>query len=106
MNLKCNKTNCKYNNAFACKAKEVHITENTDCETFDKDYDKSPEELKKMQADMFELGEDMAQYKHGDKVKIKCSAKCVFNRDGDCSANGITVIDKLTDGICGTFVKE
>ena len=106
MNLKCNKANCEHNCKFSCNAKEVHIARNTDCKTFRKDANKTEEQLLAMKADMFELSNDMLHYKGAKDIDIKCKADCVFNNNGNCNANGITVLEKNTDGICGTYIKS
>ena len=47
---------------------------------------------------------NFAGYRHTKKLTLKCDAKCLFNREGFCIANGITV-DDLGDAKCVTFNK-
>lgn len=106
MDLRCNKTNCKHNKNYSCMAKEVHIAKNTDCRTYDRDFTKTPNNLPDVSRDMFEVAPEIASYKHDNKMNVKCNAKCLFNKDGRCNANGITVLEKKNDGVCGTFIEE
>ncbi|MGN1212713.1 MAG: hypothetical protein ACI4TZ_01605 [Christensenellales bacterium] len=106
MDLRCNKTNCKHNKCYCCTATEVHIAKNTDCRTYDKDPEKTPDKLQDVSRDMFEVAPEIAGYKHDNKMNVKCNAKCLFNKNGLCNANGITVLEHKKDGICGTFIEE
>lgn len=106
MDLKCNKTCCCHNDKYCCCAKEILIGSRTDCKTFEKDSNKTPEKLQDVSKDMFESAPDIKSFKHTKDVKINCNASCIFNKDGKCNANGITVLEGSSDGICGTFVKE
>lgn len=106
MDLRCNKTNCKHNKCYGCKAKEVHIAKNTDCKTYDRNPEKTADKLQDVSRDMFEFAPEIASYRHDDKMNIKCNAKCLFNKNGNCNANGITVIEGKKDGKCGTFIAE
>jgi len=90
----------------ACNADEVHIAKNTDCKTYQKDATKSADTLQDVSKDMFEVAPNISEYKHNDKLKIKCNAKCLFNKSGKCNANGITVLNEQEDGVCGTFIEE
>lgn len=106
MDLRCNKTNCKHNKCYSCGASEVHIAKNTDCRTYDKDPSKTPDKLQDVSRDMFETAPEIAKYRHDNKMNIKCNAKCLFNKKGICNANGITVLENSSKGVCGTFIEE
>lgn len=106
MDLRCNKTDCKYNNRYACTAKKVEIAKNTDCHTYQKDPQKTKVNLQDVSKDMFEIAPNVERYKHNDKLCVDCKAKCLFNKSGKCNANGITVLESDKDGICGTFIAE
>ena len=106
MDIRCNKTNCKHNKNYACKAKEIHIAKNTDCKTFDKDVQKSKSNLQDVSRDMFEVAPQIENFSHSDKLCVDCFARCLFNKQGKCNANGITVVETDTKGYCGTFIEE
>ncbi|MBQ0017240.1 MAG: DUF1540 domain-containing protein [Clostridiales bacterium] len=104
MDLRCNKLSCKYNNKTTCKAKEIHVSEKTVCKTFERDKDKKQEKPSKV---MFEQAPEFAPFRQKQNTDIKCNAKkCLFNKDGLCHANGITILDGKTDGVCGTFIEK
>jgi hypothetical protein len=55
---------------------------------------------------MFEAGTDFIPANYNVDTKISCSAKCLFNKDNVCVANGITVMgDSDKEASCLTFVK-
>lgn len=106
MDLRCNKTNCKHNKCYSCTATEVHIARNTDCRTYDRDFTKNASNLQDVSRDMFEVAPEVASYRHDNKMNVKCNAHCLFNKNGLCNANGITVLENKKDGKCGTFIEE
>lgn len=106
MDLRCQKTDCKHNNCYACMAKEVHIAKNTDCKTFDKNFEKTENNLQDVSRDMFEIAPEIGNFSHSDKLCVDCKAKCLFNKMGKCNANGITVLQNSEKGFCGTFIEE
>ena len=106
MDLRCNKTNCKHNNKYACTASEVHIARNTDCRTYDRDFVKTANNLQDVSRDMFEVAPEISDYSHEDKLCVDCHAHCLFNKMGKCNANGITVLEDSKTGFCGTFIEE
>ena len=106
MDIKCRKTSCKYNNAYTCRARDVNISGHTSCLTFDADAEKSAEDFSK---NMFEADtENYANSRHIREVNLICdSTHCLFNKEGKCSANGITVIDEgHSKTACATFIEE
>lgn len=104
MDLRCNKTNCKFNDRYSCKAKEIHVSEKTSCRTYEKEPNKvCPEKLSKI---MFEQSPEIAPFRAKENVNVECHADCLFNKKGLCKANGITVLDGKKDGICGTFIEK
>ena len=106
MDIRCNKTDCKHNHKYSCKAKEIHIAKNTDCRTFDKSFEKTKSNLQDVSRDMFEVAPEIAKFSHNDKLCVDCYANCLFNKIGKCNANGITVLETDKKGICGTFIEE
>ncbi len=105
MDLKCKKTTCKYNNKYSCHAKNILIGTSTECTTYEKAI-KLPDKIVDASKTMFEAAPEIEPYRHIKDVKVGCNAKiCLFNKDGRCNANGITVLEGK-EGYCGTFIKE
>lgn len=104
MDIKCNKTVCKYNNCYCCSAGEINVARNAECKTYTKDDNKS--HLQDVSKTMFEASPEIAPFRHSKDIDISCSAHCLFNVNGVCNANGITVLEGKHIGRCGTFVEK
>ena len=91
--LKCKKTDCEYNKNYNCGAKEVEIEKDTECETYKK-------------SDIKETEEKIDQPAVRKNIEVGCSADCIFNRQFECAANGITVEPCLSANCpnCATFM--
>ena len=97
--LKCGMKDCHYNKGYCCCAKEINVSESTDCKTYDPDPTKN--------RSLFEAGEDFVRSDYSVDTKVACGAKCIFNREGTCIANGITVMGQgESDAACLTFIKD
>ena len=106
MDIRCNKTDCKHNNKYACMAKEIHVSKNTDCRTYSKDLEKTKKNLQDVSRDMFEIAPEIGDFSHRDKLCVDCNAKCLFNKNLKCNANGITIVEEDKKVFCGTFIEE
>ena len=96
--LKCGLKNCIHNRAYCCAAKKISVDESADCTTYQADEAK--------RRSLFEAGDDFVTRDYSVDTFVKCEAKCVFNKDRHCYANGITVMnDKADDAMCLTFIK-
>lgn len=98
MNIRCRKINCKFNHAATCHAKEVKVCRGANCDTYQKDPDKTNVEL------ATELAPTMP-----NNVPLRCTAAaCLFNRDCRCAANGIAVVDneESNQADCATFIER
>lgn len=104
MDLRCNKLDCKYNDRYACRAKDIHVSKQTECRTYEHDKDK--ENIEKISKTMFESAPEIAPFRAKEDVGVLCHANCLFNKDGKCKANGITILEGKKDGICGTFIEK
>lgn len=102
MDLKCRKLNCKYNNGFACQAKNIAIKRELSCGTFKLDPDKR---VRDTSICMFDEAPTYSKHREKKNMKVVCSATCLFNEQGFCNANGLTVnvIDECP--YCITYVK-
>ncbi len=102
MDIRCRKTNCRYNDRLTCRAKEINISEKTICKDYS--YTDSSIDISKK---IFESDEPpkVSPYRHNKKITLNCSAKCLFNENGKCIANGITLCDSNKTAKCITFMK-
>lgn len=107
MDLKCKKTTCRFNHNYSCTAKDILIGKDTECTTYERSNKKSPKNLQDVSKNMFETAPEIDPYRHIRSVNINCNAKnCIFNKDGKCNANGITVLEGKTIGLCGTYIDQ
>ena len=96
--LKCGLTECSYNKAYACSAKQIEVTDGAGCKTF------KPEDNKR--DTHFEVAEDFAKRSFDVDTVVFCKADCIFNKESVCRASGITVLgDMEQDAVCATFMK-
>lgn len=97
--LKCGLKGCKYNKGYCCCSKEINVDCNTDCTTY------APDENKRKS--LFEAGDEFARADYSVDTTVSCGADCVFNKDGRCVANGITVMGEGdSEATCLTFIKK
>lgn len=100
MEIICRKTCCKYNNNFACMAGGINVEETAICHTFEESDKKEIDSSKKLYKKPVNYNN---KYRYGSKLCIGCKAKCQFNHQGECQANGITVNDLKEKPYCITF---
>ena len=105
MDLKCRKTQCKYNNGFTCVARGgITVSEHTRCDTFELDENKDIRDTSRC---MFEEAPTYAPHREKKSLKVGCSAsKCLFNENGNCIANGLTINAIAESPLCMTFIKK
>ena len=103
MDLRCRKTTCKYNKDLTCLAKEINISEKFICSSFKEDTTKKEKDFSSL---IFtEKPPIVADYKHIKDACLKCHAKCLFNKNFKCIANGITINAPNNTPKCITFMK-
>ena len=104
MDLRCRKTNCKFNHNLTCTAKDIKISEKTVCMDYTLERGKGSIDFSKM---IFtENMPKIDDYKHLKDMCLKCDAKCLFNCETHCIANGITINMSSNDTPkCMTFMK-
>lgn len=101
MDIRCRKTNCKYNNSLTCMASGIVISDGLTCMQFERG-----EKGKDFSMKIFdEEIPDIAAYRHTKNLTLKCKAKCLFNNKCACIANGITVNHVSEVPKCITFLK-
>lgn len=97
--LKCGLTNCKFNRGYCCCSREISVNSNTDCKTF------TPQQSQRTEST--EMSSEFVKADYSVDTEVSCNADCLFNREGHCVANGITVTnDHGTGASCLTFVKK
>lgn len=104
MDLRCRKTTCKYNDRLTCTAKSVEISSKRDCKRFEKE--KGKEEIDFSNAIFSDNPPKITDYRHMKDMCLTCQARCLFNHEGKCVSNGITVNGATTnEPKCMTFLK-
>ncbi len=107
MDLKCKKLDCEYNDKFSCKAKGIDIKHNLDCCTYKKNNNLTPEQKQNVSKTMFEIAPQYHSFRHNKNIDIRCDAKnCLFNKNGDCCSNGVTIQRAEKGAYCATAIKE
>lgn len=104
MDIRCRKTTCKYNDRFTCKAKNIQVTNNVICQTFEKDENKK--DVKDITKHLFEEKPEFAPQRDSKTIEIKCKANCLFNHNGACVSNGITLNSIKEKPYCVSFLKD
>ncbi len=104
MDIRCRKTVCKYNDRFTCKAPNILVSNNVICATYEKDGSK--EEVKDITKHLFEQKPDFAPQRDSKALEIKCKANCLFNHNGQCVSNGITLNSIKEKPYCVSFLKD
>ena len=102
MDIRCRKTSCIYNDRYTCKAKNIDISKSCVCRKFQKGDDAVVDKTK----NMFSRTPSYAPQRDSKTIKIECSAHCLFNNDGDCQANGVTLNDLKSKPYCITFLRK
>ncbi len=109
MDVKCKKCECKFNKCCCCTAKQIKVGKKVDCETYCYQEKKNDELRNLTNRNLFEIGGEQNPHEANKNVKIFCDAKCLFNCDGMCYANGITVLESKGDGktpCCATQITK
>ena len=104
MDIRCRKTNCKYNKDLTCLAKKLSISEKLVCLEYKNEKDKGIKDFS--QLIFTSTPPKVADYRHLKDICLSCKAKCLFNNNTRCMSNGITVNSALSDHPkCMTFIK-
>jgi len=106
MDLKCKNLNCKYNNKFACMAKDIEVSDKLICKNYTKTNNLPPEQKQNVPKTMFQIVPKYHPYRHSLSIDINCNAKCLFNCSGKCVSNGITIANDQKNAKCYTFAKK
>lgn len=104
MDIRCRKTTCKFNDRFTCKAKDILVSDKVICSTFQKDDNKKA--VADITKHLFEQEPDFAPQRDSKTLDIKCTAKCLFNHNGKCVSNGITLNSIKEKPYCVSFLQD
>ena len=102
MDIRCRKTTCKYNDKYTCKAKGILIKKNVECSQ----YENTKPAVDKTKWMFSENPPIYAPQRNSSTIAIDCNAHCLFNNDGKCVANGITLNDIKEKPLCMTFLRK
>ena len=110
MEIRCRKCDCVHNTGSACRASKVNICKDTaECATFE--HDNNKEGVTVENGNLFRAAKSLTS-KNARNVPLSCAARaCLFNKQEDCTANGICVMDDgATEYKCGascaTFIED
>ena len=95
--IKCKREGCLYNKNQNCTAKEVEVTKDTSCKTYNPSNEKEIGMVEKV--DQPPIRKD---------IDVACTADCLFNHENICKANGITVqtCDNTACPNCCTYLPK
>ncbi len=91
MDIRCRKTNCRYNDKLTCRANQIPISKKLICESYSFKEGSGEDISRKIFSS--DNPPQVSPYLHNKKVNLTCEAKCLFNNNGKCIANGITIND-------------
>lgn len=103
MDIRCRKTSCVHNNKQTCQAKGILIEKNIICDTYEKD-DTKPE-IDASKSIFNSQQNEYGRQRDTKTMNIECKTDCIFNDNGKCVANGITV-NALVEPYCITYLKK
>ena len=104
MDLRCRKTNCKYNKDLTCYAPKINISNKLVCLEYQNEKGKGIKDFSKL---IFtENPPKIADYRHIKDMCLRCNANCIFNKNNRCLSNGITINAATSnEPKCMTFLK-
>lgn len=97
VDLKCKKIDCIHNSNCNCYARYINVDKQTYCESFRHSH---------REKQTAEVSDEIVQPIVRPSVEVECKANCVFNSDGTCKANGITIYCDNNDPECSTFLPK
>lgn len=103
MDIRCRKTKCIYNDRYTCKARKIAINRAIVCGSYEKGQDKPELDSTKH---LFEKPPVYAPQRDSKTAEIVCRANCLFNHNGKCVSNGITVNSIREKPYCVSFLEK
>ena len=133
MDIRCRKTTCEFNNNHTCIAKEITIDKKICCASYvlaeeirgvendkqgtgnhkkviDTTKGMSDKDVVNLKTEdyskkMFKKPQKNAPFRNRKTINIDCKADCLFNENGICRANGITVND-MGEPVCMGYLPK
>lgn len=78
--IKCKRQGCVYNKNCNCTSKDIEVNKKTECKTYEPSKNTDIHEVEKI-----------SQPAIRKDIAVACKADCLFNKESQCIANGITV---------------
>ncbi|MDD3232354.1 MAG: DUF1540 domain-containing protein [Clostridia bacterium] len=103
MDIICRKTECEHNNNYVCMAKGILVNKKIMCSTYIPTDKQEPDYSKSL---LERVPEKYGPHRPSHDLNLLCKANCLFNNNGQCEANGITVNAIEEKPICITFLKK
>ena len=104
MDIRCRKVSCKFNDRFVCKAKDILVDDKVVCSTYENDEERK--DIQDVTKHLFEQKPNFAPQRDSKALEIKCKAKCLFNHNGLCVSNGITLNSIKEKPYCVSFLEK
>lgn len=103
MEISCKKINCVFNKSYHCTSNAITVGSDLDCKTFERDEDK----LTLSHTSLFEIGNIEENFKEKENIEVGCKVKgCLFNKEGTCCANGISLLSSRRSAFFTTTIKK
>jgi hypothetical protein len=103
LDIRCRKAKCRFNDRFTCRAKEIVVGREVVCSTFERAENKPVQDVTKS---LFEKPPCFAPQRDSKALSIKCRANCLFNHNGTCVSNGITLNSIEEKPFCVSYLKK
>jgi len=106
MDLKCRNLDCMHNDKYSCTKEGINVNRRSYCKSYEKQRIQDCEQAQDVTKTMFSNTPKLHPYRHNKTVDIHCKADCLFNHDGKCLSNGISVQNlEEKSAKCATFKK-
>ncbi len=92
--LKCKRMDCKFNEKCNCNSKKIEVNPKTTCKTYEDCGERK------------EMPDEIDQVPSRKNTVVRCKAKCLFNDNTVCKANGISVLTNNQSPQCSTFMPK
>ena len=103
MDIRCRKELCKFNDRYTCKAPKILVDGQVKCSTFVKDENRHVQDVTK---NLFTDEPSYAPQRNSKTMEINCRANCLFNHNGQCVSNGITLNSIKECPYCVSYLKK
>ena len=86
-------------------SKGITVDKKCECATFERDDNIDEKQRQDISKNMFEVAPDIHPFRHNREISIECKAECLFNKNGLCKSNGISVMNGKNSGVCITNIE-